>query len=103
MKDKSSLSKTALEEAAECLRVIAHPVRLQMIESLLRERSSVGELAMYCGIPPNVASTHLKLLERCGFLRAQRDGRVVYYEVIEDHLQDLMRCIQRRFSESVRR
>jgi hypothetical protein len=34
-----------LERAAECLRVLAHPHRLRMIQMLLRGRYTVGELA----------------------------------------------------------
>ncbi len=40
----------ALERAAECLRVLAHPHRLRMIQMLLRGRYTVGELAAACAI-----------------------------------------------------
>ena len=34
-----------LEQAAECLKTLAHPHRLRMIQMLLRGRYTVGELA----------------------------------------------------------
>jgi hypothetical protein len=49
------------------------------------------------GIPDNVASEHLRLMQRCGFFTSQRQGRKVYYQVAEPHLQDLMSCIENRF------
>ncbi|QDT04790.1 putative HTH-type transcriptional regulator/MT0088 [Rubripirellula lacrimiformis] len=84
-------------DAAECLKTLAHPVRLRIVQLLLHGRFTVGELAADCGIPDNVGSEHLRLLQRCGFLTSQRDGRRVYYSVAEPHLQQLMACIEGRF------
>ncbi|GAA4435943.1 metalloregulator ArsR/SmtB family transcription factor [Bremerella cremea] len=84
-------------EAAECLRTLAHPVRLRIVQLLLRGRYTVGEMAQHCDVPDNVASEHLRLLQRCGFLKSEREGRFVYYQVAEPHLQQLMACIEGRF------
>lgn len=95
---KMKLSQEALREAAECLKVLAHSDRLHIIQLLLERGHTVGEIADRCDIARNVASTHLKLLERCGFLRGVREGRSVTYTVVEKHLKDLMKCLGRRFS-----
>jgi DNA-binding transcriptional ArsR family regulator len=87
----------AFGQAAECLRVLAHPVRLRMVQLLFRGRYTVGELAEDCGIPDNVASENLRLMQRCGFLASRRDGRRVYYYVAERHLKDIMTCVENRF------
>jgi DNA-binding transcriptional ArsR family regulator len=87
----------ALAEAAECLKTLAHPVRLRMVQLLLEGRHTVGELAADCGVPQNVASQHLRLLQRCGFFASEREGRKVYYQVVEPHLANLMACIESRF------
>src|ERR1051326_8682122 len=86
----------ALGQAAECLKVLAHPHRLRMIQMLLRGRYTVGELADACGILSHMASEHLRLLQRCGLLGAQKDGRKAYYEVTEEHLANIMACIEER-------
>ena len=83
--------------AAECLKTLAHPVRLRVIQLLLHGRYTVGEIAEDCEIQDNVASEHLRLLQRCGFLVSQREGRKVYYQVAEPHLTQLMACIEGRF------
>jgi DNA-binding transcriptional ArsR family regulator len=87
----------ALSEAAECLRTLAHPVRLRMVQLLLRGRYTVGELAEDCGVPSNVASEHLRLMQRCGFFASEREGRKVFYQVAEPHLEKLMACVESRF------
>src|SRR3990172_1433204 len=86
-----------LGEAAECLRALAHPVRLRMVQLLLHDRYTVGELAEDCGIPDNVASENLRFMQRCGFLASERDGRRVYYSVAEPHLKNIMACVEGRF------
>jgi DNA-binding transcriptional ArsR family regulator len=86
-----------LEQAAECLKTLAHPHRLRMVQMLLRGRYTVGELADSCGIKSHVASEHLRLMQRCGLLRSSKDGRKAYYEVAELHLGKLMHCVETRF------
>lgn len=87
-----------LGEAAECLKIIAHPHRLRIVEMLLHSRYTVGELAEGCGIPSNIASGHLKLMQRCGLLAPQREGRSIYYQITEPCLKDFFVCIRKRFA-----
>ena len=87
----------AFAQAAECLKTLAHPVRLRMVQLLLHSRYTVGELAEDCVVPDNVASEHLRLMQRCGFLTSEREGRRVYYQVAEPHLENIMQCIESRF------
>ncbi len=87
----------AFAEAAECLKALSHPVRLRIVQLLLHGRYTVGELASDCEIPDNVASEHLRLMQRCKFLSSEREGRRVYYRIAEPHLAKLMGCIESRF------
>jgi DNA-binding transcriptional ArsR family regulator len=87
----------ALEQAAECLRTLAHPHRLRMVQMLLRGRYTVGELAEACGIPSHMASEHLRLMQRSGFLVSEKEGRKAFYQVAEPHLANIMACVEARF------
>ena len=93
---RKHMDKAALEEAAECLRVLAHPTRLQIIQLLQRGRYTVGELAGACEIQSHRASEHLRLMQRCGLLSSQREGRRIYYALTEPHLASIMACIEDR-------
>lgn len=86
-----------LEQAAECLRTLAHPHRLRIIQMLLRGRYTVGELAESCGIPSHMASEHLRLMQRCGFLTSEKDGRKAFYQIAEPHLANILACVEARF------
>ena len=87
----------ALGEAAECLRTLAHPHRLRMIQMLLQGRYTVGELADACEIPSHMASEHLRLMQRSGFLAPEKAGRCVYYTIAEPHLANILQCVEARF------
>lgn len=87
----------ALGQAAECLKTLAHPHRLRIIHMLLDGRYTVGELAEACGIPGHMASEHLRLMQRSGFLTNEKDGRKAYYQIVEPHLASIMTCIEARF------
>lgn len=96
----SGLKLTDLEsmgQAAECLRTLAHPHRLRMVQMLLQGQYTVGELADACQLPSAMASEHLRLMQRCGFLTSVKEGRKVYYRVTEPHLESILRCIETRF------
>src|SRR6202163_3232178 len=87
----------ALVQAAECLKTLDHPHRLRMVQMLLQGRYTVGVLAEACGIPSHMASEHLRLMQRCGFLTSEKEGRKAYYQIVELHLTSIMTCIEVRF------
>ena len=92
-------SLKALEQAAECLRTLAHPHRLRIVQMLLQSRYTVGELAEACEIPSHMASEHLRLMQRCGLLDSEKEGRRVYYNIAEPHLANIMACVEARFGQ----
>ena len=88
-----------LSKAGECLRILAHPHRLRIVEMLLVDRYTVGQLAQACGLASHVASGHLRLMQRCGMLSQERDGRRIYYRVCEPCLSEFLACIRHRFTK----
>lgn len=91
------LGMDALAEAAECLRTLAHPHRLRMVQMLLAGEYTVGELAEACDIPSHMASEHLGLMKDRGLLRAERRGRCMYYQIAEPGLASILGCVEKRF------
>jgi DNA-binding transcriptional ArsR family regulator len=92
----------ALGQAAECLRTLAHPHRLRMIQMMLRGDYTVSELAEACNLPSAMASEHLRLMQRCGFLTSKKDGRKVFYRVADPHLKKILKCVEERFDGAAR-
>jgi ArsR family transcriptional regulator, zinc-responsive transcriptional repressor len=87
-------SLEVMDRAAALLRTLAHSHRLRMVQMLLRGRYMVGELAEACGIPSHMASEHLRLMERCGLLTCEKEGRKAYYQITEPNLVSMISCIE---------
>jgi len=90
-------SMTGLEQAADCLRTLAHPHRLRIVQMLLRSEYTVGELAEQCDIASHQASEHLGKMRDRGLLKSERRGRQMYYQIAEPHLKEIMACVEGRF------
>lgn len=84
----------ALQKASDCLRLMAHPVRLRMAEILMQGEFPVHEVATLCDLPSHQASEHLRLMQGHGFLSSQRRGRSVYYAIASPQLPGLVNCIR---------
>lgn len=63
---------------------------------MLAGEYNVGELAEACELPTPMASEHLRLMRRCGFLTSKKEGRNVFYRIADPHLKGLMKCVEER-------
>lgn len=90
----------SLSQAAECLRALAHPVRLKILFLLEKNRWTVGELAKACSIRSHVASEHLRLMQRCGILSVEKEGQKTYYQICESQVHAILACMREKFSKS---
>ena len=73
-KTPQRLPDDLLEQAAKVLRVLAHPDRMRMVELLLIDRYSVGELAEEVGLSPAATSQHLNQIGSLGVLEINHLG-----------------------------
>ncbi len=87
------LSSSVLHEAAECLKVMAHPVRLRLVNILMQGEYAVHEMATLSETSPNQTCEHLRLLKGHGLLSSERRGRTVYYKIASPSLPRLIECI----------
>ena len=98
---KAILGWNALEEATQCLKSVAHPVRLRMLELLLEGEYSVGELAELCEVDQPTASGHLRQLRDRGILQDERQGRNVFYRVAAaTAIEGIVTCMRNNFGPS---
>ena len=100
-KKKDYLNLSALTDAAECLKCIAHPHRLQIIELLHNGDFTVNEIAEHCKIPQPTTSEHLKIMASKGLLKKERQKKFVYYSVADKYLGGILQCIYKRFGKDI--
>ncbi len=92
---RSLLPMDFLLNAAECLKVMAHPVRLRMVDILVAGEFPVNRIAEMCGLAPNRACEHLRLLKGHRLLDSRRRGRSVFYRIASPQLPGLLSCIRK--------
>jgi len=88
---RPSRSFAEAELAATDLALLAHPVRLQLLDVLARNGGRVCVCDLEAAVPvkqPTV-SHHLGLLRRAGLIEAEKAGVWAYYYVNEEALEGL--------------
>ena len=85
-----------LEEAADFLRALAHPVRLCIVRRLLREGScNVSYMQDCLDAPQSTVSQHLSKLRQAGLIRGERSGLEVTYRLKDERVAQILRVLLR--------
>lgn len=71
---------------AEFCKIVANPIRLQIIALLEAGEQPVGKLAEATGSSLANISQHLRILRTHNVVRTRRDGRVIYYSLRDPRL-----------------
>jgi ArsR family transcriptional regulator len=87
---------------AEVCKVLAHPVRLQVLDILRGGPQSPSELADRLGLSRASLSQHLGVLRDRGLLRRARLGRRVVYAVTDARLFDACSTLRSLIREQLR-
>jgi ArsR family transcriptional regulator len=81
-------------ETAEMLKTIAHPVRLCIINGLLKKgECNVSYMQSCLGTPQSTISQHLQKLRMAGIIESRRNGLEIYYQVKNDKVEALMKVL----------
>ncbi len=79
-----------LKKAALILRAINHKLRQQIMKLLHQnEKMTVTEIYVKLRLEQSVASQHLAILRKAGFVSTVRDGKFIYYSVSYDRLDQV--------------
>ena len=82
------------KKAAMVLRAINHKLRQQMLKIIdEHEKITVTELYQKLLLEQSVASQHLAILRKAGFVKTSRTGKFIYYSVNHNRVQELNRFV----------
>jgi DNA-binding transcriptional ArsR family regulator len=87
------VERKVAEDMAETIKVLAHPVRLQIVASLGNEKRSVGSIAAMVDRKPAFISQQLSIMKRRDVLTRTRCGRKVYYSIHDSNIAQLLNRI----------
>ncbi|MEA5092579.1 MAG: metalloregulator ArsR/SmtB family transcription factor [Acidaminococcaceae bacterium] len=83
-----------LSEAAELLKVLAHPVRLCIVKGLLENGGcNVSHMQNCLNAPQSTVSQHLQKLKTAGIIEGTREGLIVNYKICNPRVRRLLSAL----------
>ncbi len=91
----------SLGQKVELLRVIAHPVRIKILEELLKGVKCVSDFEELLKINQPNLSQHFALLRNSGVVDYYMDGRLRCYFLVDPIIPDLLEVLGKHYIESL--
>ena len=84
--------KETLTQIADLFKGFADPTRVHILSLLMaREDLCVTELAEAVGVSQSGVSHQLRLLKQARLVKTRRDGKVRYYSLADEHIQEMFK------------
>ncbi|MEK6556124.1 MAG: metalloregulator ArsR/SmtB family transcription factor [Bdellovibrionota bacterium] len=89
--------KRKSEHVAVLLKQLSHPQRLLILCSLAESEKSVGEIEAACGASQSSVSQFLKGMRLEGLIESRREGKQVYYRIVDKRVLYLIKSLYQIF------
>jgi DNA-binding transcriptional ArsR family regulator len=87
---KTTLSDDHAVALADLFRLLGDPSRLRIVVSCLRTPLAVSDIADKLGLSVSLVSHHLRLLKGARLVRAERQGKQVFYGADDLHVRRMI-------------
>ncbi len=86
------ISLLDLKKSALILRAVNHKLRQQILKVIDEKgKVTVTEIYIDLRLEQSVASQHLAILRKAGFVDTTRDGKFIYYSINKNRFSDLVK------------
>ncbi len=83
----------------ETFKVLGDPTRLKILLALAKEELCVCDCAALLGMTESAISHQLRLLKNLRLVEYTKKGRMVYFRLDDEHIEDLLRFATCHVSE----
>lgn len=90
---KSPFPKTTYQRNAHIYKILANPLRLEILNILKQTESSVEKLTEILGLRKANISQHLALLRHTGLVSTRREGLNIFYSIVEPKIIEPCRIL----------
>jgi ArsR family transcriptional regulator, lead/cadmium/zinc/bismuth-responsive transcriptional repressor len=91
-------------EAAKIFKALSDETRIKIAYALYKEKElCVCDVAAIVNSSTATASHHLRLLKNLGLAKYRKEGKLVYYSLIDEHVKELIHLVfkhQKEMDES---
>jgi ArsR family transcriptional regulator, lead/cadmium/zinc/bismuth-responsive transcriptional repressor len=85
----ASLSVDECEKLSSMFKILADPSRLRILFALERREMCVCDLAALLEITESAVSHQLRFLRSVNLVKNRREGTILYYRLVDDHVKIL--------------
>jgi len=93
----------SLGQKVDILKVIAHPVRIRILEELAKGVKCVSDFEEFLEIRQSNISQHFTLLRHFGVVDYYMDGRLRCYFLVNPLIPELLELLRKDYCESLPR
>ena len=84
---------------AELFRAFSDTSRVRILSAIIEQEQNISALAELIGLSESAVSHHMRGLRQMHLVQARRDGKEVYYSVIDPHIVELFQQGVRHIQE----
>lgn len=84
-------------EAADLLKVMAHPERLMVLCQLIQGEIGVGQLQQSSALSQSAFSQHLTVLRKHNLIQARKASQQVFYSLADPRVEPLIQSLHTVF------
>lgn len=89
----------AIAQLADLFHLLGDPTRLRIVLACLSQPTSVGDIAAALALSSSLVSHHLRLLRAARILKAERQGKQVFYSAADAHISTLLATMFEHIAE----
>ena len=78
-----------IKRTAELFKAVSDPTRLRIINALILSEMCVCDIATLLSMTQPAISHHLKILRQMQLVKYRREGKIVYYQLDDEHVRNL--------------
>lgn len=84
------LEESDLYILTEFFKMLGNPTRIRILLLLMEQDANVSDLAERLGMTQSAVSHQLNLLKSNKLVRRRRDGKMIFYTLVDEHVQMIL-------------
>lgn len=89
----------AIAQLADLFHLLGDPTRLRIVLACLAQPIAVSEIAATLDLSSSLVSHHLRLLRAARILKAERQGKQVFYSAADAHISGVLNDMLEHIAE----
>jgi ArsR family transcriptional regulator len=93
------LNRETITDLTETFKILSDPTRLSILLALSKTELCVCDIASLLGATDSAVSHQLRLLRNLRLVKYRREGKMAYYSLCDEHIEDMISVAVRHAAE----